>query len=569
MPGRRNTIPSQVAYVLLCGFFYWLIAARPLVAQPWQWADDGLYLKQGELIAAWICHPVGPWLGPYDPIILAKPPAFGIWLALVHLAGIPLRVAEFGILLALPFIFRRAVAPVAKIQGWRFFAVTILLVGLPNLAIELRLLRSSLNAAVAGGALITTLGLTLRANDSVRTQIKWAAMLGLFYACSFMNREESIWLLPGIVVALATTAVVLWRGGRRLLALSPTATAVAVALTLIGGVCLLNELQYGFFATSTRRCPGIIRLYETLTSLEPEGHERLVPVRTETRLHAYKLSPELARLQPYLDGPPGDEFARNEIHNYINDRPKGTREFYGSDFQYALIRAAAYAGAHNARAADDLFGRAADELQLAIRQNKIHHGMGGSGFSNAPMPGDFLRVLRALKTSVGLLLSVQGIFPDPKPVSSGAPVDLQRMSDLSNTNLAPTSDIVDQVPNSPAQGIRSRCFMAFEAFLRIVYPASVVALLASICWILLFKRSDRYALLICVNGMIVLGSLLTFCSIISVFDVLAARTLEWPQSYNSLGFTPLSILSAYSIAAAAFAMRHITNHNGRGAAVGP
>src|SRR5262249_16735369 len=162
----------------------------------------GLYLLHGERIADWLSHPSGPWLGQYDPTLLAKPPGFGIWLALVHLSGVPLRLAEFGALLLLPFLLRRAVRPIVDLQGWRCLLVPVFLVGVPNLAGEFRLLRTGLQEATVGITLIATIGLVCRAFGSPKSRARWAALLGFAFAWSFLTREESPWLLPAIATAL-------------------------------------------------------------------------------------------------------------------------------------------------------------------------------------------------------------------------------------------------------------------------------------------------------------------------------------------------------------------------------
>jgi len=543
-PPIFTKISAWCAYIILCTFLYWLVAARPLVALPWQWADDGLFLQQGERISTWLCHPIGPWLGLYDPVLLAKPPGFGFWLALVHLSGVPLRVAEFALLLPLPFLFRRAVHPLVSLNGWRFVLVTIFLVGVPALSGELRLLRGSLQAATAAATLISAIGLTNRAFAHSESRLKWAMLTGFSFACSYLNREESFWLLPAIGTALLICALVAWSKGSRRLILAPALVAFVSAEVLIGGVCALNKYHYGIFATSTRRGDELTRLYEILTKLEPELHEQYVPIKTSTRIHAYRCSPAFAKMESYLEGIGGDEFAKNPFHNEINRRPPGTREFYGSNFEWALLRAAAHAGATDAPSAERLFGTAANELKDSIRQGKIRAGTGGHGKSNAPIQGDSLRLIQATWKSTLLLFTVAGVTRDETPISSGSPEGLQRMSDLTNTALAPLLEVAKDIPPDD-RSFHRQAVRVFAGFLRITLPGFLFALVASVAWVLIQKRFTAATLMLVGGGLILIGSQLTFSVIIAAFDVLATPTLQWPESYNRLGFIPLSVLTAY------------------------
>ena len=530
---------------------YWLTAARPLVAEPWQWADDGLFLLHGERLVQWIGHPMDRWLGPYDPILLSKPPAFGLWLALVHLSRIPLRVAEFALLLPLPILFRRAVRPLVDLKGWRFLLVTVLIVGVPSLPAELRLLRTGLQAFAAAGALICSIAVVLRFS-SARSQCRWAALLGAFFALAYLNREESPWLVPSIGGALLTGAIASWRAGDRHRVLFPALACAVAAGAPIGTVSLLNGYHYGLFATSSRRASGFVRLHETLTRLQPQHHERYVPVSTRARARAYSLSPSFARLRPYLDGPPGDEMARSVEYNALAGRPPGSREFYAT-FGWALLCAAHHAGAHDAAAAERLFGAAADELDAAIRSGDVRAGRGGWQTLAAPVDGDGRRVVRSTLRSALLLVSAAGTMPPAAPLSSGWPDDVKRMGDLTHATLAPREPAS---PSPAGEVLRRKALALLMSGLRLVYPASLAAVLGCIGWALVPRHRSPDSTHMALAGLLLIGALVAFCLTIALYDVFSLPHLTAPGSYNRLGYTPVSVLAAYAVAAASFVFDH-------------
>ena len=98
---------------------FWIYGTRPLVAEPWQWADDGLYLRQAEAFVRWLHGQEKQWLGQYDDLILSKAPLFAIWMGGLHILQLPLRLAEYALVLLLPWLFRAAVRPVVNLSAWQ------------------------------------------------------------------------------------------------------------------------------------------------------------------------------------------------------------------------------------------------------------------------------------------------------------------------------------------------------------------------------------------------------------------------------------------------------------------
>ncbi len=84
-------------------FLFWSVAAciivfanaiyakAPLVAMPWQWADDGLYWRQALGIQKWLSGESQLWLGEYSKMALYKAPGFAIFLVIINAVGISLK----------------------------------------------------------------------------------------------------------------------------------------------------------------------------------------------------------------------------------------------------------------------------------------------------------------------------------------------------------------------------------------------------------------------------------------------------------------------------------------------
>ena len=342
-PARRDSASGgsagRLGLVTMVGVtlvLFWVHGYRPLVGEPWQWADDGLYLRQSEAVLRWLHGDGTQWLGPYDAQILAKAPLFAIWMAALNTAHLPLRLAEFGLLASLPWLFRAAVRPVLALSWWQFAITGSLLIALPFLPQEQRLLRDVLQAALSSGCLIAGVGLLLRARHSDRRMGLWAASTGLLFALAYLNHEETVWLIPTMLCQVVATVTLAWRSrpwSHRLTASAYLFGAAVVPIALISG---LNYRSYGVFVTTTRRAPEFTRAHQLMASLEPDTRQRYVPIRTETRLKAYAVSPTFARMRSYLEGPATDPIARHPEQLSASGLPPTTREFVVSDFQFVL-----------------------------------------------------------------------------------------------------------------------------------------------------------------------------------------------------------------------------------------
>jgi peptidoglycan/LPS O-acetylase OafA/YrhL len=539
---------SKMLALAALGFIlYTIFGDRPLVAEPWQWADDGLYLRQSEAFVRWIHGDATKWLGPYDPILLSKAPLFSIWIGLVNLLKLPLRLAEFVILLPLPWLFRAAVRPMLDLSGWRLMPIIIILIGLPFLPQEQRLLRSTLHVAVASGCLISAVGMILRARFCDRRPLYWGVLTGFLFALSYLNREETIWLLPVVglaLLALAISAMINHRWHSFVLTLFGVISAFAIPVVL---VTMLNYQAYGISVTTTRRAPAFTEAYQLMTSLEPNSRERFVPITAATRIMAYKLSPTMAQLQPYLEGPVSDSIAMNPGHLALNGRAAGTREFFVSNFEFVLRDAAFAAGAHTASSSEAMFKKITSELEAGIEAGKITAGEHGPSLMAAPIKGDNINILGALITSLKKLYLLDGMVYPRSGISTGSRSDLDRMAILTNNQIAPTMEMGPIKMHRPNFRVRSIIFSVVTYFLFIAYIVGTLSVFAFfVCAAIRHRRNNLYLEQGFV-GFVLCGSVFVFSFAMAVVHVLGFPMLKYSVPYNCMGYIPLSVLSAFGV----------------------
>ena len=150
-------------------------------------------------------------------------------------------------------------------------------------------------------ALFTVAGLValfLRRREPAPRQAAAGALAGLAFACFWLTREESIWLVPAVGLLLLAPALALrrelaqrWRG----LAAGVGGFVVLAVLPLLF-VSTMNLRHYGWFGTVEFRAPEFKAAYGALTRPIVGPDLKQVPVTRQMREVAYELSPAFAKL---------------------------------------------------------------------------------------------------------------------------------------------------------------------------------------------------------------------------------------------------------------------------------
>jgi hypothetical protein len=536
-------------FLLLVLGLYWLYGWRPFLVHAGLVVDDFLYIRHAKGFLDWLHGRSPTWLGPFDCFCLGKTPLYGLWLALLNLLRIPLRVGDFLLLLASPFLLRRAVKSVAKLEGWKFAVVVVLLVANPFFPCDYRIRREGLQIALTNLCLIGTVGLVLRGEAPFWERFRWAAMTGLLVALCYLNREEAIWIVVAMVVAgslLLVQALLRRRQGPQSLLSSLKSRAMVLVVFGLGfllpvlTVCALNQRHYGVFLTTFRRSSAVIGLHHRLTSLEPSGHEAYVPINRATRMRAYALSPTFARLQPFLEAEAGFWAAGNGPHSISNGRSPADREIFASTFEFCLLHAAEEAGARTAGEIEAMFVAIDRELGEAVRAGKIQAGGHGPSLLVAPRAGDSRRILAAWGDSFWSLIRVAHA-PLYWPTSFNA--SQAQLDDLARL----TSSSVALYPMTGGDfSARAYVFDWIKSIQRIFYPV----LFLSWFGLLMSRRKEVFTRAPSPQGLLLwsmaipLGGLASFCLGMAVVEVLFFRLLA-SAGYNLLGFAPLTVLCAF------------------------
>ena len=539
-PARSSNVACfgrPVLLILFIIFSYWIYGYRPIASYPDSAVDDGLYLRHARAFIDWLSGLNPRWLGDYDCFLLSKAPLYGLFLAVLNLLSIPVRIGEFILLLGVSFFFVAACRPWIQLRGWRFFVPVCLLTWLPLLPSETHLLRNALQSILTSYLLIAAIGLTLRWRSALREQVRWAALLGLLFSLSYLNREEAAWISIVVLFSLSLFWLLTKLNGcfrwRRAVTVVLVTGLCAIPPILL--VCALNYHSYGVFLTTIRRSSAFTSAYQRLTSLEPQFHKRYVPICRVTRFHAYDLSPTYAKLKPLMEGTASYWVAGIDDHSALNGYSQADKEFFVSNYEFALEYSAYCAGARTAAEAEHFFASIEHELTAAVRAGRIRAGMHGPAILAAPQPGDTKRIFKAWWESFRSLLVLKRAGIDWSDRSKGTAASLEQVSLFVHSSLTPEN------PAGIDFKLRFRVVGCINQVLRVVYWSTIPLLL--VFSTLTFTRDRVIFFQTAVVATIPLLAVALFCLAMAVVDTLGFSFLSW-MGYNVLGYSPFSVLSA-------------------------
>ena len=461
----------------------WLVAAQPVFAIGTAMYDDRLFL----LLAEHLLN--GKWLGPYSEFTLAKGPMYSLWTAAVFLIGLPLPLANHLLYLLASWLVVRALRPLLA-SDWVALLLFALLWWNPmtyEAPVLGRILRQNVYTPAALLLFASLIALETRRGASARVRIGWGLLGGASFAALWLTREESIWVVPSLLLLLAAVAWNAWRSPTRLKPLAaPVVAGLAVTTAALVTVCTLNLRHYGWFGTVEFRAPAFIAAYGALQRIDSRSRVPRVPVTREAREKAYRVSPAFAELRPHLEGEIGRNWAG--VSSAFTGRPAEDREIAGGWFMWALRGATAAAG-HHRSAADALafYERIAEEVNQACDNGQLAAGPRRDSLMPRWEARDVRRFLATLPDFLDYFARFRG-FSAYTPHSHGTVDDLVLFWDLTRWPSSPS----DGAPSyrRPLQerfdAARVNVLQGVGKTLRWIYAPVVAG--GVLAWLILFVR---------------------------------------------------------------------------------
>jgi len=344
-----------------------LVAGLILVSafKLWLIHTDEIYGSATGYDALWFVNSAKHWYwgADYSWLAFVRPPAYPLFIALVHLLALPLRI---GIELT------QMAGYVVLIAGLRKagFPRLICLVGYAVLILHpaTQFNRNTMADTFYAAILPLALGgllLTLFTKKVIHPI--WS---GIAFVILWNTREESF-LIPPLLLVFLGIALIRQRplsGSWKAAAgywVRPTALLFGVILFLNLAIYGTNYRVFRSFSKSEMSSPAYQAAYKALLRIKPSKVQRFVPISTEALNMAYEVSPTFAQLRPELEGPRGKAW---QVPTYA---ALGVHEM-GPWIMWALRDAANAEGQHkNPKSANSFYRRVAKEINRACDDGRI------------------------------------------------------------------------------------------------------------------------------------------------------------------------------------------------------
>lgn len=410
----------------------WLTLGQPIYAIGYAMHDDVLFLKLGRSIAR------GEWLGAYDQMTLAKGPFYSLFVAAVFWIGLPLTFAQQLFYTAACAACARALRPAFRSLAFAVGVYALLMLNPMSWEAPTngRILRQHVYTPLGMLVFAAALALYCRRHESFKRQLPWAALLGLSLGCFWMTREESVWIVPSLLVLVGAGAIAAWRenrAARRPLAATWAVAALCTALPL-GAVSWMNYRHYGWFGTVEVRAKPLEDAYGAMARVQIGPELPFVPVTREAREAIYLVSPTAAKLRPHLEGDYGRGWAG--ASTYTTKLPAESLQIGSGWFIWALRDSTAAAGeAPDAGRAMAFYRQLADEINAACDSGQLPAGPRRSGYFPEWRSDYNAELVRTLVIFVDFVVTYKSFSSFPLP-SLGDENDLQLFRDITRDRLS-------------------------------------------------------------------------------------------------------------------------------------
>lgn len=449
----------------------WLVSVQPIRAVYPSPHDDELFVNLAEAIIR------GEWLGAYDQLTLAKGPMLSLLIAVAYFLGVPFAWFQQALYSAACVL---CASSVDCTIGHRRLAWWVGIVLLANpMSYDgsemAQVLRQNVFTSFSVLLLAATLALAWGSKMSRTATAFWGVTWGVAGAGYYLTREETVWLVPSILILL--TGLVR-RDETRRIRLVALAAGFAIATAAAGGVAWMNLRNYGWLTTNEFRTREFRGAYGALTSVHAGKPMRFVPVTAEARERLYRTVGSFAFLRPHFESGAGAGWMFTTGQAIPSLR--GSKEIGGGWLMWALRDAVAGAGFTSSGAeAAGFYRKLESEINEACRSGRLD-------CSNSLVPyvprltGEDARPLAGNLLRASVFMATFEDFDAEVPPSEGNAWSQARFREITGSRISPL------IPNAASDDFRSSLLRIIGRAHRWIVPALLLCTLP--VWVLALRR---------------------------------------------------------------------------------
>ena len=443
--------------------------------------DDDLMTKAAMSIVA------GDWLGAYGYLTISKHMFFALWLAFLHVTGIPYLVGNMLLWAAACGLAVWAFAPVVKKNRLKLFMFLGLLYNPASSAqYATRIYRDAIFPALCLMFIAGVAAVGLRYRESIKKWAGWLALYGISYGCIYLSREDGIWIMPFFAAAFMIVAGLLIYEKSRgcFVKIVSLILPFALSLGIISAYSYMNYTHYGRFIVSDFTSSEFTSAIGALASLEQDSWHPLVSVPQDVREDVYRESPAFASLEQQM----GSWLV---THGHVNPE---IGDFQSGAFYWALRMARAEEGYYkDALTAQRFYEQLVSEIQQAVNEGRLKTTNGRTKLrtsSTPPIRMEYVPDVLA-ETFRGFFVSI--LFEQCDPLAERAVGTMEE--------ITPVAEFINQdgavalVPNTetpylnPIRSLTHTVLRVFAVIYKICIPAMF---LISLCWQIKKLRTDIF-----------------------------------------------------------------------------
>ena len=299
-----------------------IVQVQPIASKYTMIYDDQLMVEQANNIVS------GNWLGEYNSRTLTKGVFTPLFIALMYILHIPFLMGKeifYGIAC---IVFTIIISKRLRSKAVLISIYAVILINPVEYSAQLsRVYRDGIYAGLILFLLAFLIGIFVNRKEDGKKQAKYFIGLGITFSATYLCREETIWLLPCILIVTLATIIPNYFNKKILLYLIP----IVITVISINLICMLNYKYYGVYTLNQYWGKAFQLAYGALLRVKPEEEKQRVPITRETMNRLYEVSPKFAELKDFLEGEEGDDW--REIGITVEG------EMTGAYVQWALMDA--------------------------------------------------------------------------------------------------------------------------------------------------------------------------------------------------------------------------------------